>query len=230
MKIFCDSADYKTFLKYKKNKYVKGFTTNPSLMRLAGAKDYKSYSLKLLKNSNSKPVSLEVFSDNINEMYKQGKIINKWAKNVYVKIPVVNTRGQFTGSAIQKLNREKVKLNITAVYTFNQVKQILKIINKKTKTIISIFAGRMGDQLKNPIPIIKKSVIYAKKFNNVEILWASTRETYNYLEANQLGCQVITVPPKIIDKIVSKKKSYKELTIDTVMGFYKDAKRSKFRI
>ena len=133
MKIFCDSADYKTFLKYKKKKYVKGFTTNPSLMRLAGAKDYKSYSLKLLKNSNSKPVSLEVFSDNINDMYKQGKIINKWAKNVYVKIPVVNTKGKFTGPAIQKLNREKVKLNITAVYTFNQVKQILRKINKNTK-------------------------------------------------------------------------------------------------
>ena len=230
MKIFCDSADYKIFLKYKKSKYVKGFTTNPSLMRLAGAKNYKLYSLKLLENSNSKPVSLEVFSDNINEMYKQGKIISKWAKNVYVKIPVVNSKGRFTGTTIQKLSTEKVKLNITAVYNFNQVKQILKKINKNTKTIISIFAGRMADQLKDPIPIFKKSIAYAKKYKNVEILWASTRETYNYLQAYQLGCQIITIPPKIIDQIIKTKKSYKELTIDTVRGFYKDAKRSKFRI
>ncbi len=120
MKIFCDSADYRNFLKYKKEKIVKGFTTNPSLMRQSGAKSYKSYSIKLLKNSNNKPVSLEVFSDNIDEMYNQGKIINNWAKNVYVKIPVVNTKGKFTGKIIKKLSNEKVKLNITAVYTFEQ--------------------------------------------------------------------------------------------------------------
>jgi transaldolase len=230
MKIFCDSADYKDFLKFKNDKLVKGFTTNPSLMRLAGAKHYKVYSLKLLKNSNSKPVSLEVFSDNINEMFKQGKIISKWAKNVYVKIPVVNTKGKFTGSAINKLSNEKIKLNITAVYTFEQVKKITQKLNKNTKAIISIFAGRMGDQLKNPIPIFKKSIAFTKKYKNIEILWASTRETYNYLEAYQLGCQIITMPPKIIDQIKRNKKSYKKLTIDTVKGFYLDAKKSKFRI
>jgi transaldolase len=230
MKIFCDSADYKNFLKYKKDKFVKGFTTNPSLMRLAGAKNYKNYSLKLLKNSNSKSVSLEVFSDDIDEMYKQGKIINKWAKNVYVKIPVVNTQGKFTGKTIEKLSNEKVKLNITAIYSFEQVKKITKKLNKKTKAIISIFAGRMGDQLKNPIPIFKKSISFTKKFKNIEILWASTRETYNYLEANQLGCQIITMPPKIIEQIKNAKKTYNQLTIDTVKGFYKDAKKSKFNI
>ena len=128
MKIFCDSADYKNFLKYKRDKFVKGFTTNPSLMRLAGAKNYKAYSIKLLKISNSKPVSLEVFSDNINQMYEQGKIINKWGKNVYVKIPVVNTKGQFTGKTIEKLSKENIKLNITAVYTFEQVKKNYKKI------------------------------------------------------------------------------------------------------
>ena len=230
MKIFCDSADYKNFLKYKKDKFVKGFTTNTSLMRLAGAKNYKNYSLKLLKNSNSKSVSLEVFSDDIDEMYKQGKIINKWAKNVYDKIPVVNTQGKFTGKTIEKLSNEKVKLNITAIYSFEQVKKITKKLNKKTKAIISIFAGRMGDQLKNPIPIFKKSISFTKKFKNIEILWASTRETYNYLEANQLGCQIITMPPKIIEQIKNAKKTYNQLTIDTVKGFYKDAKKSKFNI
>ena len=230
MKIFCDSADYKNFLKYKKNRIVKGFTTNPSLMRQSGAKNYKSYSIKLLKNSNLKPVSLEVFSDNIEEMYNQGKIINKWAKNVYVKIPVVNTKGNFTGKTIKKLSNEKVKLNITAVYTFEQVKKITKQLNKNTKTIISIFAGRMGDQLKNPIPIFKKSIKFTKKYKNIEILWASTRETYNYLEAKNLGCQIITMPPKIIDQIINSNKTYNQLTIDTVKGFYKDAKKSRFKV
>ena len=230
MKIFCDSADYKNFLKYKKDKFVKGFTTNPSLMRQSGAKNYKSYSIKLLKNSNYKPVSLEVFSDNIDEMYNQGKIINDWAKNVYVKIPVVNTKGKFTGRIIKKLSNEKVKLNITAVYTFEQVKKITRHLNKKTKAIISIFAGRMGDQLKNPIPIFNNSIKFTKKYKNIEILWASTRETYNYLEAKKIGCQIITMPPKIIDQIKKSDKSYNQLTLDTVKGFYKDAKKSRFKV
>ena len=124
MKIFSDSANYNLILKYSKDKFVKGFTTNPSLMRHAGAKNYKSYSLKLIKGSNNKPISLEVFSDNINEMYKQGKSISKWGKNVYVKIPVINTKGKFTGECIKKLSNEKIKLNITAVYTFQQVKKL----------------------------------------------------------------------------------------------------------
>jgi len=230
VKIFCDSADYKNFLKYKNERIVKGFTTNPSLMRQSGAKSYQSYSMKLLKNSNKKPVSLEVFSDSINEMYKQGKIINNWGKNVYVKIPVVNTKGKFTGKTIKKLSDERVKLNITAVYTFSQVKKITKQLNKNSKAIISIFAGRMGDQLKNPIPIFKKSLKHTKKFKNIEILWASTRETYNYLEAKQLGCQIITMPPKIIDQVKKSNKSFKQLTTDTVKGFYQDAKNSHFKL
>ena len=230
MKIFCDSADYKNFLKYKNDRIVRGFTTNPSLMKKSGAKSYKSYSLKLLNNSNKKPVSLEVFSDNIDEMYIQGKIINTWAKNVYVKIQVVYTKGKFTGKIIKKLSYEKVKLNITAVYTFEQVKKITNNLNKDAKAIISIFAGRMGDQLKNPIPIFKKSLKYTKKFKNIEILWASTRETYNYLEAKKLGCQIITMPPKIIDQVKGSNKSFNQLTIDTVKGFYKDAQDSYFKI
>ena len=230
MKIFCDSADYQNFLKYNKDKLVKGFTTNPSLMRQSGAKNYKSYAIKLLKNSNLKPVSLEVFSDKLEEMYQQGKTINNWGKNVYVKIPVCNTKGIFTGKIISRLSNEKIKLNITAVYTFEQVKKIINQVNKKTKTIISIFAGRMGDQLKNPIPIFKKSLKYSKRYKNIEILWASTRETYNYLEAKNLGCQIITMPPKIIEQIRNSNKSFNQLTIDTVKGFYKDAKKSRFKV
>ena len=230
MKIFCDSADFKNFLKYRNDKIVKGFTTNPSLMRIAGAKNYKSYSLKLLKHSNKKPVSLEVFSDNIDEMYKQAKIINSWAKNVYVKIPVVNTKGVFTGKTIEKLSNEKIKLNITAVYTFDQVKKITKKLNNKTKAIISIFAGRMGDQLKNPIPIFKKSLAYTQKYKNIEILWASTREAYNFIQAKQIGCQIITMPPKIINQISSFGKNVSQMTLETVKGFLSDSKKSKFKL
>ena len=230
MKIFCDSADYKIFLKYKKSKYVKGFTTNPSLMRLAGAKNYKLYSLKLLRNSNSKPVSLEVFSDNINEMYKQGKIISKWAKNVYVKIPVVNSKGQFTGKVIKELNNLNIKLNITAVYTAFQTKKILQKINKKTKIIISIFAGRAADTGKDPVSEFEKSLKLAKKYKNVEILWASVREPYNYIQAKQLRCHIITVPPLIIEKIEKFGKSFDKLTLETVRAFLIDSKKSKFKI
>ena len=230
MKVFSDSADYNLILKYSKDKLVKGFTTNPSLMRLAGAKNYKSYSLKLIKASNKKPISLEVFSDNINEMYKQGKSISKWGKNVYVKIPVINTKGKFTGACIKKLSNEKIKLNVTAVYTFQQVKKIIKKINKDSKVIISIFAGRMADQGKNPLPIFKKSIQYTKKYKNIEILWASTREPYNYLEAKKIKCHIITMPPKIIEQIKNFRKSYNQLTIDTVKGFYEDAKKSGFKI
>ena len=163
-------------------------------------------------------------------MYKQGISISKWGKNVYVKIPVINTKGKFTGECIKKLSNEKIKLNITAVYTFQQVKRIIKKINKESKVIISIFAGRMADQGKNPIPIFKKSIQYTKKYKNIEILWASTREPYNYLEAKKIKCDIITMPPKIIEQIKNFKKSYNQLTIDTVKGFYEDAKKSGFKI
>ena len=156
-KIFCDIADISSIKKFNNKSIVKGFTTNPSLMRKAGAKDYKSYSKKILNICKSKPVSLEVFADNENSMIEQGLEINKWGKNVFVKVPVVNSKNKFTGKVIRELNSKNIKLNITAVYTFDQVKKITKKLNKKSKAIISIFAGRMGDQLKNPIPIFKKT-------------------------------------------------------------------------
>ena len=186
-KIFCDIADKNLIKKFNKKKIVKGFTTNPSLMRKAGAKDYKSYSHEILKLTK-KPVSCEVFADDEKNMILQGKKISKWGKNVFVKVPVCNSKGKFMGKVIQKLNNSNIKLNITAVYTSNQTKKILKQINNKTKVIISVFAGRMADVGKDPIPEIKKSIAMAKKFKNVEILWASVREPYNYLQAKQIKC------------------------------------------
>ncbi len=229
-KIFCDSANFQIIKKFNNNSLVSGFTTNPSLMRLSGAKNYKNYSLKLLKVCKKKPISLEVFGDSFEEMLTQAKIINSWGKNVYVKIPVVNSRGLFSGKVIRRLSKKGVKLNITAVYTVNQVKKILKSINKNSKTIISIFSGRMGDVGKDPVPIIKKSVTLTKKLKNVAILWASTREAYNYLQSKNCGCSIITMPPSIIQKISKFGKSYQELTLDTVKKFLKDSKDSNFKI
>ena len=229
-KIFCDIADYQTIKFFSNKPLVDGFTTNPSLMRLAGAQNYKNYSLKILEICKKKPVSLEVFSDNEKDMLKQAYEINSWGKNIYVKIPVVNSKGYFTGSVIEELSDKGIKLNITAVYTFEQTKKIYKKLNKQTKSIISIFAGRMADKGKDPIPIFKKSISLVKKNKNIEILWASTREAYNYTQAKQLNCNIITMPPKIINQINKFGKSFSEMTIDTVKGFLQDSKKSKFKI
>ena len=229
-KIFCDIAEYSQIKKYNKKKIVKGFTTNPSLMRKAGAKNYEAYSKKILKICKKKPISFEVFGDNYFEIKKQALKINKWGKNVYVKIPVVNSKSFFMGKVIKELNNKNIKLNITAVYSSSQTKKILKSINKKSKVIISIFAGRAADVGKDPIPEFKKSISMAKKFKNVSILWASVREPYNYLQASQLGCQIITIPPKIIDKIEKFGKSFEQLTAETVKVFLLDSKKSKFKI
>ena len=228
-KIFCDSADLKTIKKFNNNSLVSGFTTNPSLMRLSGAKNYKNYSLKLLNICKSKPISLEVFGDTFDQMLKQANIINSWGRNVYIKIPVVNSKGIFSGKVINLLSNKGVKLNITAVYTVSQARRIIKKINKNSKTIISIFSGRMSDVGKDPVPIIKESVRITKKMKNVKILWASTREAYNYLQAKDCGCQIITMPPAIIEKISKFGKTYQSLTLDTVRNFLKDSKKSNFK-
>ena len=228
-KIFCDIAEIKQIKKFTKKKIVKGFTTNPSLMRLAGAKDYQKYSKEILKVCK-KPLSFEVFGDDYNSMKRQALIINSWGKNVYVKIPVINSKGIFMGRIIKELNRRNIKLNITAVYNSNQTKKILKCLDKKSKVIISIFAGRAADVGKDPIPEFKKSISMSKNYKNVEILWASVREPYNYLQANQLGCHIITVPPKIIEKIEKFGKTFSQLSTETVKGFLKDSKKSKFKL
>ena len=228
-KIFCDIADINLIKKFDKKKIVKGFTTNPSLIRKAGAKDYSKYCQSILKITK-KPISFEVFADDTKNIIKQALKIKDWGKQVYVKVPVTNSKGIFLGNAINYLNKKNIKLNITAVYTAKQTSRILKRINKKTKVIISIFAGRMADKGIDPLPEFKKSIIFAKKYKNVSILWASVREPYNYVQAKQLRCHIITIPPKIIEKIEKFGKSFKELTTDTVKAFLTDSKKSKFKI
>ena len=228
-KIYCDIADKSLIKIFNRKKIVKGFTTNPSLMRKAGAKNYENYCKQILKITN-KPISFEVFADNEKDMINQGKKINSWGKNIFVKVPYINSKNKFMGNVIKELNKSKIKINVTAVYTANQTKKILNRIDKKTKVIISIFSGRMSDAGKDPIPEIKKSIQYAKKFKNVEILWASVREPYNYTQSRQLGCHIITVPPSIIEKIEKFGKSFDQLTIETVKTFLIDSKKSKFKI
>ena len=228
--IYCDIADIKTIKKYSKKKIVKGFTTNPSLMRKAGAKNYELYSREILKVCNNKPVSFEVFADDYKNILKQALKIKSWGKNVYVKVPVENSKGIFMGKVINELSKNNIKMNITAVYTHGQTARILSKIKGKAEVIISIFAGRAGDVGKDPLPEIKKSLNIVKKYKNVKILWASVREPYNYLQATQLGCHIITIPPTIITKIEKFGKSFKNLTNDTVKAFLIDSKKSKFKI
>ena len=228
-KIFCDIADIKLIKKFDKKKIVKGFTTNPTLMRKAGAKNYKNYSKKILKITK-KPVSFEVFADNESDMIDQGRKINKWGRNVFVKVPIVNSKGKLMSKVIKTLNNEKIKLNVTAVYTSSQTKKILKNIDKKTKVIISIFAGRMGDTGKDPLPEFKKSINLSKNYKNVSILWASTREAYNFTQARQLKCDIITIPPSLIEKIEIFGNTFDQLTKQTVNGFLADSRKSNFKI
>jgi len=229
-KIYCDIADLNFIKKFSKKKIVKGFTTNPSLMRKAGAKNYISYCKEIIKVCKNKPVSFEVFGDDYKSMKEQALKINSLGKNLFVKVPIVNSKGVFSKKIIKELNKRKIKLNITAVYKAEQVSKILKLIDKKTKVIISIFVGRAADTGKNPIPELKKSILLSKKFNNVEILWASVREPYNFLQAKQLGCHIITIPPTIIEKIENFGKTFDQLTIETVKAFLIDSKKSKFKI
>ena len=228
-KIFCDIADVKLIEKFTKKRIVKGFTTNPSLMRKAGAKDYLNYSKKIL-NLTNKPVSFEVFADDFKNMKHQAYKLNSLGNNVYVKIPVCNSKGKFSGKIIKLLNKEKIKLNITAVYNAKQTKRILNCLDRKTNVIISIFVGRAGDVGKDPVPEIKKSIAMSKKFKNVKILWASVREPYNYTHAKELKCDIITVPPAIIEKIENFGKTFEKLTIETIKNFLVDSKKSNFKI
>ena len=228
--IYCDIADIATIKKFSKKKIVKGFTTNPSLMRKAGAKNYELYSKEILKVCNNKSISFEVFADDYKNILNQALRIKSWGNNVYVKIPVENSKGIFMGKVINELSRKNIKMNITAVYTHKQTLKILSKIKKNTNVIISIFAGRAGDVGKDPIPEIKKSLYSARKFKNVKILWASVREPYNFTQASQLGCHIITIPPNIISKIEKFGKSFKSLTNDTVKAFLVDSRKSKFKI
>ena len=229
VKIFADGADFASIKSLSDRSFIKGFTTNPSLMRKAGIRDYKKFAKQILEKIK-KPISFEVFTDNIEEMEIQAKEIASWGKNVYVKIPIMNTKKKHTYKVIKNLTNSGIKCNITAVFNYNQVKKILKNSSKNTDLIISIFAGRIADVGIDPENLIKKSVKLAKKREKVEILWASTREIFNIVQAERCNCQIITVPHNILNKFKMLGKNLNLINLDTVKTFYLDAKKSRYKI
>jgi transaldolase len=228
--IYADGADINSIKNSLKNKIISGFTTNPTLMKKSGIRDYEKFSKIAAKLVYPKSISLEVFSDELNEMYKQAKIISSWRDNIYVKIPIVNTKGISTNKIIKKLSDERVNLNITAIFTLKQISNVMKRLNKKSKTILSIFAGRIADSGRDPKIIIKNSVRICKKYKNIKILWASTREPYNIVEAANSGCHIITASNDIISKIKNFNKDLNIFSKETVQMFYEDAKSSGYKI
>ena len=231
IKIFADGADLYSIKRLLKNKLVKGFTTNPTLMRKAGVTNYEIFSKTVAKLVYPKSVSLEVFSDDLNEMYSQAKIISSWGKNIFVKIPIINTMGLSTNRIVKKLSDEKVNLNITAIFTFKQIKDVIKVLNKNSNTILSIFAGRIADSGRDASSIIRESVNYIKSSKkNFKVLWASVREIYNLYEANNCGSGIITITPELISKIKIRNKDLDQYSIETSKMFYDDALKHKINI
>ena len=230
IKLFADGADINEMKKAYKEGTVKGFTTNPSLMRKANVTDYETFAKDVLKEIPDLPISFEVFSDEFVTMEKEAIKIAGWGKNVNVKIPIINTRGELTTELIKKLSNEGVPLNITAILTIEQVEAAARVISPKTKTIISVFAGRIADTGRDPVPYMIKAAKILKSNKNAELLWASSRELVNIYQAEACGCQIITVTPDILKKLGMVGKDLDVVSLDTVKTFSDDIKASKYKI
>tara|TARA_E500000178_G_scaffold355997_1_gene430983 strand:- start:1283 stop:1996 length:714 start_codon:yes stop_codon:yes gene_type:complete len=230
IKIYADGSNYQEMINLNNNKMIKGFTTNPSLMKKEGVRDYEKFAKKILKIINKKPVSFEVFSDNLKKMELEALKISKWSKNVFVKIPITNSKGKSTVKLINSLNTKGINCNITAIFTLKQIKHLVKNVNFKSKNIFSIFAGRIADTGKDPKDTILRSIKLTKNIKNIEILWASVREPFNIIQAENYGCQIITVTPDVIKKMEKFNYNLSKYSIDTVKQFYIDAKKSKFKL
>ena len=230
-KIFADGANFSEMILLSKTNYIKGLTTNPSLMRKNGINNYPLFAKKILKEIKKKPISFEVFSDDLNQMKKQALEINSWGKNVYVKIPITNTKKKSTAKLIKFLTDNEIKVNVTAIMTIDQVKTVLKNLNPKVPSYISIFAGRIADTGRDPMPIMKKALSLMKKKNKKsELIWASTRELYNVFQANEIKCHIITVTSDVIKKFKLINYNLNQYSLDTVKTFRKDALASKYEI
>ena len=230
VKIFADGADKSSMLEMYSKPFIKGLTTNPTLMKKAGIKDYEAFSKDILQTINDKSLSLEVFSDEIDEMRRQALEIATWAENVYVKIPVSNSKNVSTSNLIKELSDNGVKLNITAILTNNQVEDVVKSLNPNVPAYVSVFAGRIADTGVDPVPVMKNAVEIAKSKPKSEILWASTRELYNIFQAEQVGCQVITVPNGILNKLKLIGYDLEQYSLDTVKMFYNDALEAGYKL
>ncbi len=225
VKIFADGAEKDGMIALARESFIKGLTTNPTLMRKAGVTNYASFAKEILSVIKDKPISFEVFSDEFNEMERQAKIISAWAPNVYVKIPITNTKGQSSSELIKKLSKEGVKLNVTAILTVPQVEVVANSLDPKKPAIISVFAGRIADTGVDPMPIMRKAKEILSKYPNFELLWASTRELYNIYQAEEVGADIITVTHDILKKLAMVGYDHHTLSIETVKMFYEDGQK-----
>ena len=230
IKIFADGADLQSIKTLNTKKYIKGFTTNPSLMKKAGIKDYKDFAITLLSEIKDKPISFEVFSDDLAEMEKQAEEIASWGENVNVKIPITNTKKLPTTELIRKLSSRGIICNITAIFTISQMQDVVEVLDKTTPAILSVFAGRIADTGIDPEKIITDSINLALSKPKAEVLWASTRENLNIFQAEKIGCHIITVPHDLLKKISNLGKNLEEFSLETVHGFYTDALSAGYKI
>ena len=230
LKLFADGADLDSMLTLYKNPNIKGFTTNPTLMKKVGITDYEKFARLVVSSIPDRPLSFEVFADDLPNMLAQAKVISSWGSNVNVKIPVTNTKGEFTGPIIKELAESGVKLNITAIFTVDQVEEIVKNLSQNTFAIISVFAGRIADSGIDPMPVMRECVEILKDLPKAELLWASPRELLNIIQADEVGCHIITATPGILNKLALLGKDLTEFSLDTVKMFYNDANAAGYKI
>jgi transaldolase len=230
IKVFADGADIQEMVQAYRQRKVQGFTTNPTLMRKAGVADYEVFARSVLQEITELPISFEVFSDELPEMLRQARKISQWGKNVYVKIPVTNTRGESTASIIRELAGEGIRLNITAILTTEQVRTVVDSLDAQTPAVVSVFAGRIADTGRDPIPLMSESLEMVKTKPHAELLWASPRELLNIIQADCLGCHIITVTPELLKKLSMVGKDLAQLSLETVQMFYNDARAAAYSV
>ena len=230
IKLYADGADLNGMIEEYKKGIAGGFTTNPTLMKKAGVKSYEEFAKAALKAIPDLPLSFEVFSDDLPGMEREARKIGSWGNNVYIKIPVTNTKGESTASLVKKLSHDGLKLNVTAILTVDQVKTVAKALSPTTPSIVSVFAGRIADTGVDPMPIMKKSAKILKSNPKAELLWASTRELLNLIQAESCGCHIITITNDILKKVPLVGKDLNQLSLETVQMFYTDAQSAGYRI
>ena len=230
VKLYADGADLDSIIKLYHQGIVSGFTTNPTLMRQAGVQDYEGFAKDVLTEVTDLPVSFEVFADDFQEIEQQARTISSWGQNVFVKIPIVNTKGESAVPTVKILSHEGIKLNVTAIMTLEQVTSLADVLHRDVSSVISIFAGRIADTGVDPVPLMKSAVAHCEENSNAEILWASPREVLNIYQADEIGCHIITISPSLVDKISLYRKSLEDYSLETVKMFYADATASGFSI
>jgi transaldolase len=230
IKLFCDGADLENMMALYANPRIRGFTTNPTLMRKAGILDYEGFARKVLRAIPDRPISFEVFADDMDGMEAQARAMSKWGSNVNIKIPVTNQNGEFMGPLIQSLSGSGVALNVTAILTLDQVECVAQKLDPTTPAIVSVFAGRIADTGVDPVPILKEAVEILRIRPKAELLWASPRELFNVFQANDVGCHIITMPPDILQKLTLVGKNLTEYSLETVRMFHRDARAAAYHI